>query len=173
LAIASKGTNTIKFIHKRKVPKSRLKDVTYGQFVCTKQPEKVEPNQTRFTIGGDQINYPGEVATPTANLLVVKILFNSIISTPGARFMTMDISSFYLNSPLARPEYIRIKISSIPEEIINEYNLRDKVTESGHVHIEANKGMYGLPQAGLIANELLKKGLNEHGYRQSKLIPGL
>jgi hypothetical protein len=39
-----KGTNTIKFIHKRKVPKSRLKDVTYGQFVCTERPEKAEPN---------------------------------------------------------------------------------------------------------------------------------
>ncbi len=41
------------------------------------------------------------------------------------------------------------------------------------MHIEANKGMYGLPQAGLIANELLEKQLNEHGYRQSKLMPGL
>ncbi len=71
--------------------------------------------------------------------------------------MTMDISKFYLNSPLACPEYIQIKISDILEEIINEYNLHDKVTESGHVHIEANKEMYGLPQAGLIANELLKK----------------
>jgi hypothetical protein len=30
-----KGTNTIKFIHKREVLKSRLEDVTYGQFVCT------------------------------------------------------------------------------------------------------------------------------------------
>ncbi len=152
-----KGTNTIKFIHKRKVPKSRLKDVTNGQFVCTKWPEKAEPNQTHFTIGGDQINYPGEVATPTAILLVTKILFNSTISTPGARFMTMDTSNFYLNLPLARPEYIWIKISDIPEEIINEYNLCNKVTESGHVYIEANKGMYGLPQVGLIANELLKK----------------
>jgi hypothetical protein len=163
-----KVTNTIKFIHKRKVPKSRLKDVTYGQFVCTKQPEKAEPNQTRFTVGEDQINYPGEVATPIANLLVAKILFNSTISTPGARFMMMDISNFYLNLPLACPEYIQIKISNIPEEIINEYNLRHEVNESGHVHIEANKGMYGLLQAGLIANELLKKQLNEHGYRQSK-----
>ncbi len=70
--------------------------------------------------------------------------------------MTMDVSNFYLNLPLARPEYIWIKISDIPEEIINEYNLHKKVTDSGHVHIEANKGMYGLPQAGLIANELLK-----------------
>ncbi len=33
--------------------------------------------------------------------------------------------------------------------------------------------MYGLPQSGLIANELLEKRLNEHGYRQSKLVPGL
>ncbi len=71
--------------------------------------------------------------------------------------MMMDISNFYLNLPLACREYIQIKISNIPEEIINEYNLRDKVTESGHVHIEANNGMYGLPQAGLIANELLEK----------------
>ncbi len=85
----------------------------------------------------------------------------------------MDISNFYLNPPVARTEYIQIKISDIPEEIINEYNLRDKVTESGHVHIEANKGMHGLLQAELIANELLKKQLNEHGYCQSKLIPGL
>jgi hypothetical protein len=39
-----KGTNAIKVIHKRKVPKSRLKDVTYDQFVCTERPEKAEQN---------------------------------------------------------------------------------------------------------------------------------
>jgi len=33
--------------------------------------------------------------------------------------------------------------------------------------------MYGLPQARLITNELLEKRLNEHGYHQSKLVPGL
>ena len=34
--------------------------------------------------------------------------------------------------------------------------------------------MYGLPQAGLlVANELLEKRLNKHGYHQSKLVPGL
>ena len=71
--------------------------------------------------------------------------------------MTMDISNFYLNSPLPLPEYIWIKISDIPEEIIKEYHLCKKVTEAGHVYIEANTGMYGLWQAGLIANQLLKK----------------
>ena len=55
------------------------------------------------------IRYPYEVATPTAEMLAAKLLFNSVISTPGARFMTMDISIFYLMTPLLRPEYIRIK----------------------------------------------------------------
>ena len=110
---------------------------------------------------------------PTADLLVAKILFNSTISTPGAKFMTMDISNFYWNLPLPRPEYIRINISNIPQEIINEYNLQEKVTKTGHVYIEANKGMYRLTQAGLIANKLLKKQLNKHGHQQSRIVPGL
>jgi hypothetical protein len=33
--------------------------------------------------------------------------------------------------------------------------------------------MYGLPQAGLLANELLEKRFNKRGYHQSKLVPGL
>jgi hypothetical protein len=100
-----------------------MKDVTYGQFVCTERPKKTETNCTRFTVGGNHINYPGAVATPTAEMLVAKLLFNSTISTRGARFMTMDISNFYLNSPLPRPEFIRIKLRDIPDKIIVEYKL--------------------------------------------------
>ena len=168
-----KGTHTIKFIHKHEVPRDRMKDVTYGQFVCMVRPEKTEKNRTRFVVGGDRINYPGEVATPTAEMLVAKLLFNSVISTEGARFMTMDISNFYLMTPLKRPEYIRINICDIPDEIIAEYNLRSKVTTDGAIYIVANRGMYGLPQSGLLANELLEQRLNKRGYRQSKLVPGL
>jgi hypothetical protein len=106
-------------------------------------------------------------------MLVAKMLFNSVISTKNARFMTMDISNFYLMTPLHRPEFIRIKLSDIPNEVINEYKLREKATKNGSIYIRAKQGMYGLPQAGLIANELLEKRLNKHGYRQSKLVPGL
>jgi hypothetical protein len=67
-------------------------------------------------VGGDRINYPGRVAIPTAEMLVANMLFNSVISTRGARFMTMDISNFYLMTPLHRPEFIRIKLSNIPEK---------------------------------------------------------
>ena len=76
-----KGTNTIKFICMQDVKKGRMKDVTYEQFLCLFRPKKAVPNQTRFVVGGDRINYPGEVGTPTAEMLVAKILFNSVIST--------------------------------------------------------------------------------------------
>ena len=168
-----KGTNTIQFIFQHEMPKGRMKDVTYGQFVCTVRPEKEESNRTRFTVGGDRINYPGAVATPTAEMLVAKMLFNSVISTAGAKFMTMDISNFYLNTPLPRPEFIRINIKDIPEEVIIEYELKKKASPNGSIYIRAQRGMYGLPQAGLLANELLEKRLNKHGYHQSKLVPGL
>ena len=96
-------TNTIAFITRKEIPHNRRKDVTYGQFVYSVPPEKKEKNRTRFTVGEDKIDYPGEVATPMADILITKILFNSIISTKGARFMTIDISNFYLMKPLKRP----------------------------------------------------------------------
>jgi len=101
---------------------------------------------------------------PTAEMLVAKMLFNSVISTKDARFMTMDISTFYLMAPLHRPEFIRMKLSDIPDEVIEEYKLREKASKNGSIYIRAKQGMYGLPQSGLLANELLEKRLNKHGY---------
>jgi hypothetical protein len=80
--------------------------------------------------------------------------------------MTLDVKNFYLNTLMTRYEYVRIKIDDVPEEIIVEYNLRDKIASDGHVYVEIRKGMYGLPQAGILAQELLEKRLNEYGYSQ-------
>jgi len=65
-------TNTIKFIFQHKIPTEQMKDIMYGLFVCTVRPEKAEPNRARFTVGGERINYPGKVATPTVEMLVAK-----------------------------------------------------------------------------------------------------
>jgi hypothetical protein len=87
----NEGTNTIFFIRQDQVPRDRMKDTTYGLITCLVRPEKIdEPNRTRLVAGGDQVHYPGDAGTPTADLLTVKLLINSIISTPGARFMTRD-----------------------------------------------------------------------------------
>jgi hypothetical protein len=37
--------------------------------------------RTRLTVGGDQIEYPGDKSTRTAGLTTEKILINSVIST--------------------------------------------------------------------------------------------
>ena len=51
-------------------------------------------------MGGNRINYPGEVGTPTAEMLLVKIMLNSVVSTPGAQFISIDIKNFYLATPM-------------------------------------------------------------------------
>ena len=169
----SKPTNTIFFIHKHEMPEERFKDCTYGKFVCVVRPQKAEKNRTRLTVGGNRINYPGEVGTPTADMLLIKILLNSVISTKNAKFMSIDVSNFYLNTPLPRYEYLKLKLSDVPQEVIDEYDLTKKATSDGHMYVQVRKGMYGLPQAGLIAQQLLEKRLNKEGYRQSEVVPGL
>ena len=84
--------------------------------------------------------------------------------------MTMEIPNFYLMTPLKRPEYVKIKLRDIPEEIIDEYKLRDLSTADRNIYIEATKGMYGLPHAGLLANKQLEMRLNKHGYQQSARV---
>jgi hypothetical protein len=115
----TKGTDTIFFIPWHKVPKERAKDVTYGLITCLVRPEKIEePNRTRLVVGGDRVHYPFNGGTPTANLPTVKLLINSVISTPGARFFTMDIKNFYLCMPMSQYEYMRLKLSDMPEDVI-------------------------------------------------------
>ena len=68
---------------------------------------------------------------------------------------------------------MRLKITDIPEKIIDDYNLRETVDDNGFVYCKITKGMYDLPQAGIIAQELLAERLAKHGYHQSKIIPGI
>jgi hypothetical protein len=78
----------------------------------------------------------------------------------------------YLGNPLPRFEYIKILISGFPEEIIRKYNLNALAVE-GWVYIEIRKGMYGLKQAGLLANQLHQTRLAPFGYYPARHTPGL
>ncbi len=106
-------------------------------------------------MGGNLVNYPGDCGTPTADLLTVKLMFNSIILISNAKFMTIDIKDFYLMTPMARFEYFRMKLDLFPQDIIEEYGLSNKVDTDGNIFCEVRRGMYGLPQAEIIAQDLL------------------
>jgi hypothetical protein len=123
-------------------------------------------------VGGDRRAYSGNVATSTANITTFKILINSTLSTEEAAMMTMDIKNYYLDTPLQGFEYMKMLLSRFTEEIVQKYNL-NALAVDGWVYIEIRKGMYGLKQAGLLANELLQTRLAPFGYYPACHTPGL
>ena len=86
--------------------------------------------------------------------------------------MAMDISNFYLNNDLPRVKYIRFPRKTIPDEFMDHYDLHDKVID-GYIYAAVYKGMYGLPQAGRVANDALLPRLSAAGYIQAEHTPGL
>jgi hypothetical protein len=123
-------------------------------------------------MSGNLINYPGDCGTPTAELLMVKLLLNSIISMLNAKFMTLNLKDFYLMMPMKRYKYFCMKLELFPQDIIDKYNLTSKVDHNRNVHCKVQQGLYGLLQAVIIAQELLETRLKTAGYTQSKLTPG-
>jgi hypothetical protein len=164
------NTNTIRSIRRPAIPQGRK--VTYGSFVVDIKDHKEERERTRLTVRGDQIEYPGDKSTRTAGLTTAKILINSVISTKDAQFMVIDINNFYLSTPLGRFEYMAINLAPLPQETIEKYDLNE-LTHNGKVYIEIQKDMYGLPQAGILANELLQRNLAKDGYRPTTHTHGL
>ena len=159
----TKGTNTIKFLTHdkiRHIPSNCT--VAYVRIVVGYQPQKEDPNCVRITVGDNLIDYPYELSTRIADLMTTKIMWNSVISTPGSQYITSDVKNFYLETPMYRYEYMRIPLKLIPDKIIDLHQLRDK-SKGEYVYMEIQKGMYGLPQAGILANTLLCERLATHG----------
>ena len=74
---------------------------------------------------------------------------------------------------MLRYKYMRLKLAEMPDDINEHYKFRNVAIPDEYVNCKIRKGVYGLPQAGIIAQDLLAKQLQEHGYSQSKTTPGL
>jgi hypothetical protein len=132
------GTDTCFFIKLTNVPKGR--NITDDKIVCDYKPHKKENECVRLAVGGDILDYSGDVATSTADMATFKILINSNLSTKDATAMMMDIKNYYLGTPLPRFEYMKMLLSRFPEEIVQKYNL-NALAADGWVYIEIRKGM--------------------------------
>ena len=75
----------------------------------------------------------------------VKLLLNSVASTPNTKCMTLNIKKIYVNTTMEQFEYMILKLDQIPDDIIEQYGLKEKVMSDGYMYIEVRKGMYGLP----------------------------
>ena len=86
-------------------------------------------------MGGNLIDYPYKLTTRTADLTTSKVMWNSVIITPGAHYMCADVKNFYLCTPLDRYEYMRMPINLIPQEFIDLDSLAAKV-KNGYGYME-------------------------------------
>ena len=125
-----------------------------------------------MTVGGNILDYSGNTATEVTSLETKKIHSNSTISTTGAIQAFADIGNFYTNYRLRKPELIKVHISDIPQEIIDEYNVMIYANGDGFVYVEIMGAMYGLKQAGKISNDDIIEYLKEFGYYPSRKTPG-
>ena len=80
------------------------------------------------------IKYNRELTTRTADMLTPKILWNSVISTKGARYAGFNIENFYLGTPMKEYEYMRMPMKIFPKHIIHQHNLR-KHAINGYVYV--------------------------------------
>jgi hypothetical protein len=91
------GTNTFFFVELTNIPKDRK--ITYGKLVCDYKPNKAEKEWVRLTVGGNILDYTGDVETSTEDITTFKFLINSTLSTEDVEMMMMDIKKYYLGTP--------------------------------------------------------------------------
>jgi hypothetical protein len=103
------GTNTCLFVELTNIPKVR--EITYGKIVCDYKNHKKEKERVILTVGSNILDYSGDVATSTDDIITFKILIKSTISTKDAPMMMMDIGKYYVGTSLPWCEHMRMLLS--------------------------------------------------------------
>ena len=91
-----KGTNTFRITRYEDIPVHKRRDSCHTRVVYKVIPGKDDPNRTRITVNGGDIYNAGYAATPTGSIELVKLIINSVLSRPGAKFAFFDVNFFTL-----------------------------------------------------------------------------
>ena len=138
----------------------------YSRVICDFQKDKAKPNQ-----GVDRINYPHICSMLEANSLMAKLLIKCRIN------MRCNVSAIRHKQFQPQHSMEEIWISMAKNEWVawrHHCPLSPDWQGNGRLYVygKIHKGMYGLPQAGLLAKELLETCLKKHDYWQSMISPG-
>ena len=114
-------TKTCFSIHRNKYPLGEK--FTYSRIICEICSQKKEAHIVWLTLGGDKFTFDRSVFTPKSKLTTSKLHWNSVISTPGAKYLMLDVNNFYPDNPMYTHEYYKIVFSLISQEIIYKENL--------------------------------------------------
>jgi len=122
---------------RNEVPTERMKDVAYGQFVCTVPPEKEESNKIRFTVGGEETGSTIQVPWHTQQQ---KCWWPRCSSTASYQPKEQDSDHGYSMVSFFRlpwHKFIRIKLSDIPEDQGDHHQIqpqRESNKKMEHLH---------------------------------------
>ena len=122
--------------------------VTYSNFVCDSRPLKKEKYRVCMTVGGDKLDYPHDIALPTAALLDSNLFNNSTISDHkkyGSKFFSIDMKDF-LQTIMDIPEYIQIHKQYFSLEFVKEFQLQNLIKADNFVYCEIPKDVQSLSQ---------------------------
>jgi hypothetical protein len=109
--------------------------------------------------GSDRINYDGPTTAFTTAMPAIKSLIHSVISD-NAHWMTIEITTLTHLSFAPSMSTSHYYSFHLPQ------SLTLYITNSS-ILFEINKGMYGLPQCGRLAQQRLVKHLSVHGYTET------
>jgi hypothetical protein len=167
--------HTLRLIHESDKPTDRI--ASYLNCQCRKK--MLSPGQPEFsarvrgTYGGNVTDYTGERTAQNAAMSTVKITLNKVVSDTSRIFVTADITDMYLiDNPLDRPEYLRISLADMSPWALKHFQVSKYIHEGAtSVLAEVLTGLYGLPQAGRLAQAKLRRHLADEGYVESKVTP--
>jgi hypothetical protein len=153
--MGQKGTNAFVMTHNKiKQAVAAGNFFTYMNPVLDYRPQKEDPYRIRITAGGNLINYESNASLRTADLDTAKLHWNSVVSTPLARYMCLNIKNFCLTAALEYFEYSRMPLTLFPAWIIEQYDM-EKHALNRYIHLEMRQAVWGLPQVCILANKPL------------------
>jgi hypothetical protein len=114
---------------------------------------------------GNLITYNGDLSVRTADINMAKLHWNRVVSTPNAKYMCLDIKKNYLTAALEYYKYMKMPLSLFLIWIVGQYDLNTHA-KHGWVHLEMQCAVWGLPQAGILANKHLRRKLAPFGYHE-------
>ena len=142
---------TMSWIDWRSKPSARVSSYYNPQVKGKLNAAGARVFRVRGVISSNISDYIGGADIQTFNLLC------NAASSKRAHLAMGDIHDFYMMSVLDRPEYMWLKRNQVPPDVLARCG-------SAFVWHEDNKGIYGLPHAGRLAQEKLVALLARHSY---------
>jgi len=170
------NSKSIEFISTKDLPNRKIPSYFNPQCKIKTTDAGERIFRVRGTFGGDKSTYDGPRTAHVAEMTTVKILINRTISDPKRKAVTADIVDYYLHSKLDKGNevYMYIKVSDMPEFTQKHFNIQQYL-EPGQlsVLVRVLGGLYGMPEAGYLAQQKLIPILATKGFVQCKSTPCL